>query len=74
MFKKIRGTLATVITRLTDEVREAIGDRPTKFVRTTHPWLHPTKGWRQFARHGKANRRRKLVPQGQIYIYGEIRS
>lgn len=35
-----------------------------EMVRTHHPFLHPTKGWRSFARPGKANRRRKLIPTG----------
>lgn len=33
-------------------------------IRTHHPFLHPTKGWRQFARPGKPGQRRRLIPQG----------
>lgn len=36
-----------------------------------HPWLHPTKGWRNFARPRKTNRRRKLIPQGRLEVFGE---
>lgn len=35
-----------------------------EMTRTHHPFLHPTKGWRSFARPGKANRRRKLIRVG----------
>jgi len=28
-----------------------------------HPWIHPTKGWREHARASKTNRRRKLLPK-----------
>jgi hypothetical protein len=37
-------------------------------IRTAHPFLHPTKGWRRFARPGKANRRRKLIHQGYLMV------
>jgi hypothetical protein len=30
-----------------------------------HPWLHPTKGWREKARQTKTNRRRKLSDAGR---------
>lgn len=35
---------------------------------TTHRFLHPTKGWRMFARPRKTNRRRKLIPQGVLLV------
>lgn len=37
-------------------------------MRTTHPFLHPTKGWRNFARSAGTNRRRKLVHQGWLLV------
>lgn len=36
--------------------------------RTTHRFLHPTKGWRQFSRPGKTNRRRKLIRTGVLMV------
>lgn len=30
---------------------------------TRHPWIHPTKGWREHARQSKSNGRRKLDPR-----------
>jgi hypothetical protein len=39
-------------------------------VRTCHPWLHPTKGWRQFSRPGKPGQRRRLIPQGVALVPG----
>lgn len=39
-----------------------------EMIRTCHPFLHPTKGWRNFARPGKANRRRKLIPTGYLMV------
>lgn len=41
---------------------------PPKMIRTHHPFLHPTKGWRSFARPGKTNRRRKLIHQGALLV------
>lgn len=46
------------------------GDEPVEMIRTHHPFLHPTKGWRSFARPGKANRRRKLIAQGSNLVPG----
>lgn len=37
-------------------------------MRTTHPFLHPTKGWRNFARPAGTNRRRKLIHQGWLSV------
>ena len=42
-------------------------DRPK---RTHHPWLHPTKGWRMFSRPRGTNKRRKLVKQGLLCVFG----
>lgn len=37
--------------------------------RTHHPMVHPTKGWRGFARPaGKANRRRALIHAGWLLV------
>jgi hypothetical protein len=33
-----------------------------------HPWLHPTKGWREHARQTKTNRRRKLSAKGRARL------
>jgi hypothetical protein len=33
-----------------------------------HPFLHPTKGWRNFARPAGTNRRRKLIPTGFLMV------
>lgn len=37
---------------------------PVRMIRTHHPFCHPTKGWRYFARPRGTNKRRKLIPQG----------
>lgn len=43
---------------------------PPRKIRTHHPWLHPTKGWRMFSRPRKANRgRRKLIPLGKRELH-----
>lgn len=49
---------------------KVVSDEPVKPKRAprTHRFLHPTKGWRMFARHGKANRRRKLIRQGVLSV------
>lgn len=39
-------------------------------VRTHHAWLHPTKGWRNFARPSGTNRRRRLIHQGALFVPG----
>lgn len=39
-----------------------------KVKRTHHQFIHPTKGWRMFARPGKANSRRKLIRQGMLMV------
>lgn len=43
-----------------------------QMTRTHHPFLHPTKGWRSFARpaKGKSNRRRKLIRMGGLLVGG----
>jgi hypothetical protein len=43
--------------------------------RNHHPFLHPTKGWRDFARPSKAKpggarRRRKLTEEGRRLVFG----
>ena len=48
-------------------VDHAAEDKPKR--RSHHPWLHPTKGWRQFARPRKTNRRRKLIPVGRLMVF-----
>lgn len=45
-----------------------------KIIRTTHPWLHPTKGWRHFARPAGTNRRRRLIFQGQLMVLKDFRT
>ena len=69
-------------TRLTPEQFETIKTghfhvteekKPTKMKRvkvgrTHHAFLHPTKGWRKFARPRKTNRRRKLIPMGRFLV------
>jgi hypothetical protein len=35
-----------------------------------HPWLHPTKGWRDNARPRKTNRRRRLSEEARRSLTG----
>lgn len=44
------------------------GPRTVVITRTKHAFLHPTKGWRSFARPGKANRRRRLNRTGFLMV------
>lgn len=41
-----------------------------KVRRKPHKWLHPTKGWRMFARPRGTNKRRKLIPAGACQVRG----
>jgi hypothetical protein len=36
------------------------------------PWLHPTKGWRKFARPRGTNKRRVLSPAAKDFINGKV--
>jgi len=36
--------------------------------RTHHAWLHPRKGWRNFARPAGTNRRRRLIHMGALSV------
>lgn len=45
-------------------------DRAARKRNLPHPWLHPTKGWRNFARPSGTNRRRRLIPVGAGMVPG----
>lgn len=47
---------------------QAVKPRKTR-VSGIHPWLHPTKGWRDFARPRGTNKRRKLIRQGELMVF-----
>lgn len=78
-FSEIAGNVRDAIKNIADSVGDGVkvvlgGDmlhppRPEIVRRSAHPWLHPTKGWRQFARPRKTNRRRKLILQGRLMVF-----
>lgn len=48
---------------------DVIDPEPGAKIRTHHPFLHPTKGWRDHSMHVGTNRRRKLTAAGRALVY-----
>jgi hypothetical protein len=62
--------LPTELMQMDKKIASALRDDPAPRTRTHHPWLHPTKGWRMFSRPRGTNKRRKLIPQGLLCVFG----